>query len=322
MKYKISSFSKRLKVLFLILTVLVLALALVVIAYFHSLSPVSSSFQKSYFRVELGTSVNQIASNLKEDGLIRSGTAFEIYTRVHHLTRLQAGTYTLSPSLDVPEIVSKMVKGDVAKDLFTILPGKRIDQIKEAFKKTGYPDVQIEAALNPATYSGHPALSSLPAGASLEGYLYPDSFQKQSDTPVEVIIRESLDEMQAHLTKDVVDGFTAQGLNVYQGITLASIVAQESGDSTAQPTIAQVFLLRLRQDMVLGSDVTAYYASDVAGVPRTVNIDSPYNTHLNKGLPPGPISNVTETALAAVAHPSTTTYLYFVAGDDGKIHFS
>jgi UPF0755 protein len=119
-----------------------------------------------------------------------------------------------------------------------------------------------------------------------------------------------------------VAGFGAQGLTVFQGVTLASIVAQESGNPSDQPTIAQVFLSRLRQGMDLQSDVTADYAADTAGVARSVSIDSPYNTYLHSGLPPGPISNVTASALSAVAHPSNTSYLYFIAGDDGKVHYS
>jgi UPF0755 protein len=105
-------------------------------------------------------------------------------------------------------------------------------------------------------------------------------------------------------------------------VILASIVNQESGDPNAQPTIAQVFLLRLKQGMLLQSNVTANYAADLAGVARNVAINSPYNTYLHQGLPPGPIGNVTASALKAVAHPSNTTYLFFIAGDNGAIHFS
>jgi UPF0755 protein len=152
--------------------------------------------------------------------------------------------------------------------------------------------------------------------------LYPDSFQKAANTPPTTIIRESLDEMEKHLTPDVVSGFAAQGLNTYQGMTMASIVYAESGDPASEPTVAQVFLLRLKQGSALGSDVTAFYAADLAGAGKTLGVDSPYNTRLNPGLPPGPIDSFTDIALQAVAHPSNTDYLYFVAGDNGVIHFS
>jgi UPF0755 protein len=215
-----------------------------------------------------------------------------------------------------------MVNGDVAKNLLTILPGKRLDQIKQVFAKHGYSASAIEDAFNPASYIGDRAISSLPAGASLEGYLYPDSFQKIIGTPATAIVKESLDEMSDHLNADIVQGFADHGLSVYQGVALASIVYQETDDPRYEPTVAQVFLKRLTADMPLQSNVTANYAADLAGVPRTINIDSPYNTYKHKGLTPGPIGNVVDSALRAVAFPSNTNYLYFIAGDDGKMHFS
>jgi UPF0755 protein len=291
--------------------------------YTTSLRPVSSSMTTSYFTVEAGSGVQQIATQLQRAGLIRSSQALVTYVRSNELHNdLQAGTYRLSPSMSVQVIVKKMVDGDVAKNLLTILPAKRLDQIKEAFRKAGYAQAAIDQAFNPSTYAGHPALVSLPVGASLEGYLYPDSFQKEADTPAETIIRQSLDEMQQHLTADVMNGFTAQGLTAFRGITLASIVVKETDNPVYQSTVAQVLLSRLKQDILLQSDPTADYGADLAGKPRSNSFDSPYNTYLHKGLTPGPISNVTGDALKAVAHPATTDYLYFVAGDDDSVHFS
>jgi UPF0755 protein len=293
------------------------------IQYNHNLQPVSSSTTAKYFTVSSGVGINQIAVNLQQAGLIRSAGAFETYVRDKELqASLQAGTYSLSPSMSTQQIVDKMVKGEVTKNLLTILPGLRVDQIEQAFAKSGYSQAEIDTVFNPVTYAGNPALTSLPAGAGLEGYLYPDSFQKEAGTPAATIVQESLNEMAQQLTPDIIQGFSVQGLSTYRGITLASIVLQESGDAAQEPTIAQVFISRLKQGMMLQSNVTADYAADIAGVPRSVNIDSPYNTYLHAGLPPGPISNVTAAALKAVAHPSNTNYLYFIAGDDGKIHYS
>ena len=292
--------------------------------YESNLGSVSSTAAPTvYFTVDSGNSLQQISTKLKSAGLIKSSRAFEIYARGRRqAAKIQTGTYSLSSSMSTPQILSKLVKGDVAKDLLTILPGKTLKQIKQAFTKAGYSDSDIATAFDPATYAGHPLIANLPAGASLEGLLYPDSFQKQLNTPASTIVRESLDEMQNLLTSDVVNGFAAQGLSVYQGLTLSSIVYQESGSSDYQPTVAQVFLLRLKQGMMLGSDVTAFYAADQAGQGKTLGVDSPYNTRLHTGLPPGPIGNFSVTAMNAVAHPSNTDYLFFVAGDNGVIHFS
>ncbi len=289
-------------------------------SYTNNLRPVSSSQQTVFFTVSFGDTKHQIAMNLKNAGLIRNTRAFEIYVRGSEFQNLQAGTYTLSPSMSAQKIVKKIATGDVTKNLITILPGKRLDQIKKVFTDNGYSASDVDQAFNPATYAGHPALASLPASASLEGYLYPDSFQKEIGTPATKIIRESLDEMQKKLTSDVIAGFSAQGLDTYKGITLASIVAQESSVPADQAVIAQVFLLRLKQGMALGSDPTAAYASAIAGQPLSFKIDSPYNTRVSVGLPPGPIGNVTQNSLQAVAHPSNTSYLYFLSGDDDKLY--
>lgn len=291
--------------------------------YSANLRPVSSSSEIHYFTVEKGAGARDISVKLKREGLIRSPRAFETYVRSNELRdKLQAGTFALSPSMSVQQIVNKIVDGEVAKNLLTILPGKRLDQIKEAFSKAGYSQSQIDEAFSRATYADHPLIANLPPGASLEGFLYPDSFQKLSDTLASTIVRQSLDEMQSYLKSDIVAGFSAQGLNIYQGMTLASIVYMETDDPNYQSTVAQVFLARLKKNMMLQSDTTYSYAADIAGQPRSVNFDSPYNTYLHKGLPPGPIANFTSSALAAVAYPATTDYLYFVSGDDHKTHFS
>lgn len=291
--------------------------------YNRNLAAVSSSSEVVYFPIETGSSLQEIAQDLSRVHLIRSATAFETYVRGRQLyAKMQAGTYALTPSMSTPQIVDKIVKGEVSKNYVTILPGKTVKQIKKAFLQAGYTDTEIETALDPATYAGHPLLSSLPTGATLEGLMYPDSFQRDANTPASTLVRESLDEMEKHLTQDIVAGFATQGLNEYQGITLASIVYAESGSPQSEPTVAQVFLLRLKQGMALGSDVTAFYAAGLAGQDKTLGVDSPYNTRLHTGLPPGPIGSFTDIALKAVAHPSSTDYLYFVAGDDGTIHFS
>lgn len=302
--------------------------------YNSNLGPVDSSSTKPVnFTVVSGSTVHEIGDDLKRADLIRSSQAFVTYVRGKNLfSQLQAGTYTFSQSMSTPQIVDKMVKGDVAKDLLTIPAGKTIKQIRQIFKNAGYNDAELDIALSPVTYAGHPALASLPKGATLEGYIYPDSYQKTNTTPPTAIIRQSLDQMQKHLTSQITNGFAARGLSTYQGIILASIVEKESGNPKYNATIAQVFESRLKQDMVLGSDVTALYGAVADNVELSedpeaaaaiaISHDSPYNTRIHAGLPPGPISNMTEDSLRAVAFPSNTDYLYFVNGGDCVIHFS
>ena len=292
-------------------------------AYINNLKPLGTSQQVHYFTVNAGNGVHQISVDLQQQGLIKSAYAFETYVRSNELhDKLQAGTYALTPAMSVQQIVRTLVSGDVAKNLITVLPGKRLDQVKSAFAKAGYSTAAIDAAFDASAYRDAPALASLPPGASLEGYLYPDSFQKSANTPSQTIVRESLDEFAQKLTPDLISGFGGHSLSVFKAVTLASIIQQETDDPTAQPIVAQVFESRLSQNMALGSDVTAFYGSALAGVAANVNTDSPYNTRLHTGLPPGPIGTVTISSLSAVAHPASTSYLYFLFGDDKKMHFS
>jgi UPF0755 protein len=309
-------------IIILVATLLVAMVTVLRVWYSDNLRPVSDDTTIVYFTVESGESNHEIATKLDRQELIRSSEAFETYLRSSENQILQAGTYKLSQSMSVQEIVQKMVDGEVAKNLLTILPGKRLDQIKNAFAKAGYSKDETKSAFDRANYIDHPALASLPKGATLEGYLYPDSFQQQTNTPASTIVRESLNEMQKYLTFEVTSGFAKQGLNTYKAITLASIVLQETDDPSYQPMVARVFLNRLNQDIALESDATYVYVADKSGIPRNAEIDSPYNTYKHRGLPPGPISNVTQSALKAVANPAKGDYLYFVAGDNGNVYFS
>jgi UPF0755 protein len=124
------------------------------------------------------------------------------------------------------------------------------------------------------------------------------------------------------LTPELRTGIVRQGLTVHEGVILASIIEQEVGKQSDRATVAQVFLKRRQMDMPLGSDVTAFYGAIKDGKTPSLTYDSPYNTLIHKGLPPGPISNVSDSSLQAVANPSPTDYLYFVAGDDGITYFS
>lgn len=292
--------------------------------YADNLQPVSASSAKQYITITTGATLSQIASQLVDAKLIRSDQAFVWYISAQNARdKLQAGTYSFTPSQSTQEIADAIIHGKVASDLVTILPAQRLDQVRQAFIKSGFSASAVDAALEPTQYRGSfPALADNPATASLEGFLYPDSFQKTADTDPRRIIEESLTEMQDHLTPDIRSGFTAHGLTVFQGVTLASIVEQEVPGQNDRNQAAQVFLKRLSIGMVLGSDVTAFYGAIHDGLPPSVTYDSPYNTRLHAGLPPGPISNVNESSLQAVAHPANTDWLYFVAGDDGTTHFA
>ncbi|HVS58191.1 MAG TPA: endolytic transglycosylase MltG [Candidatus Saccharimonadales bacterium] len=308
----------------ILLAILVVAAIIVHFMYTENLRPVSNNGKSQVFTVATDSSLKQIAVQLKQAGLIRDTRAFELYVAVHdERDKLQAGTYKFSPSESVQQIVDALVHGKVATDLVTIVPGARIDQIRQSFINAGFKPAAIDAALQAGQYrADYPALADNPASSTLEGFLYPDSYQKTASTDPRTIVEEALTEMQNHLTASIRASFASEGLTTYQGVTLASIVEQEVSSSTDRPQVAQVFLTRLKKDMPLGSDVTAFYGAIKAGVAPTTSYDSPYNTLLHKGLPPGPIGGVSDSSLQAVAHPARTDWLYFVTGDDGVTHFS
>ncbi len=292
--------------------------------YESNLRPLSSSQKSQLFTIPSGTSVKEISTMLEEAKLIRTAWAFEWYVRNKNLRDdLLAGTYSLRPNLSIPQVTEVLTQGKVATTLVTILPGQRVDQIREALiNKYGFSPADVDIALDPNNYTDHPALVDKPKGANLEGYIYPETFQKTADSKPQTIIRASLEEMQQQLTPELRAGIVRQGLTVHQGVILASIIEQEVGKPEDKDKVAQIFLRRLKESKALESDATAPYGAVLAGQSPSITYDSPYNTYKNPGLTPTPISNVSASSLEAVAKPATTDFLYFVSGDDGKTYFS
>lgn len=327
MRYQVNNSNKSLKISLIIFATIIITFLLgafiVRKTYFDNLKPVSASQKTQVVDIPLGSSVNQISAQLKKQGVIKSSWAFEWYVRNNSLRdKLQAGTYYLRPNQDVEEIVNVITQGKTATDLVTILPGQRIDQIRATLIRSGFTEDDVDKALDPAQYTGHPALVDKPAEASLEGYIYPESFQKGPKTTAQTIVKSSLDEMQKVLTPALKAAIIKQGLTVHQGIILASVIDQEVSNPDDKKVVSQVFLKRLSEDRRLQSDVTAFYGAIKADHKASVDYDSDYNTYLRDGLPIGPISNVSRLGLEAVAYPANSNYLYFVAGDDGKTYYS
>lgn len=331
MKYRSQRRSRRVPlkvwtILFSLIVILVAGSFLVWHIYNTDLRQVSSNQSTQIFTVQSGSSVKDIAVDLEKTHLIRSAWAMQLYIHQKELgAKLQAGTYALSPSQDTPSIVTTMTSGKVATRLVTIVPGQRIDQVRARLINSGFTPATVDQALQPDQYADLPVMAFKPATVNtLEGLLWPNSFQKNPDTDPSVIIRESLTEMGTHLTPDVQTAFANEGLTTYQGVVLASIVEQEvgSGKPTDQTQVAQVFLSRLKAGSTLGSDVTARYGAIAAGKTPSLTYDSPYNTLLHPGLPPTPISTISADSLYAATHPAATGWLYFVTGDNGTTYFS
>lgn len=289
------------------------------------------------FSIESGSGVSDIASSLKQAGLIRDSLVFQLYIRLNSGGKtLKAGGYELTKSMSVEEIADILLKGGKENVFgFTIYPGETIRAIKERLVAAGYDAEVVEEGFN-AEYRGNYdwIFDGRPEGASLEGYLYGDTYEFYKDDTIEEIITKVLTEMASVLEEhNFRELFAAHELNLYQGITLASIVQREA-KAQDQKTVAQVFYNRLREGMSLGSDVTTQYAMDLIDPERTsgmteeekLSLDSPYNTRNPNviGLPYGPISNPGLSALQAVATPDDNAieYLYFLTGDDNEMYYS
>lgn len=291
--------------------------------YYQKLGPVSKDQTTQVITIKSGSTSKEIANLLESKHLIKSAWAFELYVHSKQVgDKLKAGTYALSPSQGTKEIIATISKGAVTTNLVTILPGRRIDQVRADLINAGFQPEAVDRALEPSQYADMPVLAYKPAGASLEGLLYPDSFQRTADTDPSVIIRESLAEMGQHITTDLQTAYANHGLSVYQGLILASMLEKEVSKPSDRAQAAQVFLKRNSTGMMLGSDVTAFYGAILAGKPPTTGYDSPYNTLLHTGFPPTPISSISANSLQSAANPAGTDWLYFVAGDDGNTYFS
>lgn len=323
-----------LAVIGIFVAVLGIAFATAAVVYTTLASPKTSDKSELILvTIESGAIASDIGKTLESKGIIRSQLAFDIYTRISGTRdRLQAGTYRLSPSQTVEQVVGHLLRGDVDTFQITFFPGamlvdasdkpvnKKLD-VTTVLIRAGYDKAAIDAAL--AKVYIHPLLVGKPDSADLEGYVYGETYNFNSGATVEQILLRTFDEMYAVVEKnDLVARYNARGLSLYQAITLASIVQGEVSTESDRRAVAAVFFNRLDVGMALGADITFVYAANKLGVAPISTLNSPYNTRINRGLPPGPIAAPGITSLLAVANPATSDFLFFVAGDDGTTHFA
>lgn len=340
---KIKKCIKNRTILFVVGLVLAIIVGFVVgsvVWYNNQLRPVGSDIsQLKLITITNGSTPGQVGRLLEDESIIRNSSVFDIYIRLSgQQNKLQAGTYRLSSAESTQQIVEHLVSGSVDEFSITFYPGatlvdntdaKKKYDVTTVLRKAGYSDAEISAAFS-AKYES-PLFAGRPSGADLEGYIYGQTYNFSTGSKLTEILSRTFEEFYSVVKKnDLISKFKSHGLNLYQGITLASIVQREVGDNPEdreqvakdQKQVAQVFYLRLKLGMTLGSDVTYQYIADKTGVPRDTDLDSPYNTRRYPGLPPGPIASPGLSALLAVANPAKGDYLYFLTGDDKKIYFA
>lgn len=333
---KKKSVMKRIVSIIITLAVIAAACGGLVFWYFDSLTPVVKNCDDNRcpdmeFIIHEGATIDAIVDDLNRAELIKSQFFFKVNIKLNYGDKaLKSGKYILNKGMSANQIVETIINGSNGSNVFTftVLPGETIFDVKKKLLDVGYSNEAIDAALN-KNYDS-PILSDK-KGDTIEGYLFGETYEFFNDDSVEKIIETFISGMEAVVEDNqLIEKFAARGLSLYEGITLASIVQKEA-KTADQPTVAQVFFKRLAEGLPLGSDVTVTYALDKQNPNRNrddtavgdaINIDSPYNTRKNTGLPAGPISNPGISALLAVANPSDTDYYYFLTGDDGKMYYS
>jgi UPF0755 protein len=276
-----------------------------------------------------GESVPSITGKLWQAGLISNPGAFRSYLQYTGMDiTLKSGDYKLSPAMSPIEIANAIQSSISADVTLTILPGWRVEEIANSVSTSGFnitPEEFLQAVRNhPEGYS----FSSCLPDDSLEGYLFPGSYTMPRDTIIDSLLPKILDNFEAQVNAELRNGFITQGLDICQAVTLASIVQREAVLEEEMPLIASVFYNRLNSGAELASDPTVQYALGFNQDQGTwwtnplslqdLQVNSPYNSYINKGLPPGPISNPGLTALRSVAFPAQTNYYYFRAACDGS----
>jgi UPF0755 protein len=312
--------------------------------------PAGSTHQEITFVVEPGTPARVIAENLAARGLVADARLFEAYVRTTGMAeRLEAGTYTLSPDMTPVEIAQALQNAYRESITVTIPEGWRLEQTADALSDGGtiaplsgifdgdeYRRLATQPGWKPDSIEGTGEpwafLSLRPADATLEGYLYPDTYQLDAENATATeLLRRQIEAFSAKVLPVYIEASEGMSttLSLHETLTLASIVEREAVAADERPTIAGVYLNRLAKGMKLEADPTVQYAMGYQ--PETDqwwkspvfleeygSVISPYNTYLNPGLPPGPIASPGLGSIEAVLSPAQHDYLFFVALPDGS----
>jgi len=297
--------------------------------------PISDDPTSISFIIQPGETAIGIGERLQEQGLITDATLFRRFLQYNGLdASLEAGEYQLRRDMTMREIAESLQNSLMVEVAITIPEGWRAEQVADLLAAENIMDGSIFlAAVRQGDVIDHPLLADRPAGANLEGYLFPETYRLPAQATPEDLLTRMLDTMQARLPIGWESMAAAQGLSLYEVITLASIVEREAVVPAERPTIASVYLNRLKEGMYLQADPTVQYAMGYQPdtgqwwkTPVTLeeyeNVNSPYNTYLYPDLPPGPIASPGASSIAAVLQPAQTTYLFFLGRGDGSHIFA
>ena len=279
--------------------------------YYQIKTPLIQEGQETLFIIEKGQGLKEIAANLEEVELIRSKNWFMTYIFYRGwAAQLQAGEYLLNPSWNISQIAQKIVKGEIIsfEVLITIPEGFTLKQIDARLAKAGL------------IKSGE-----LASKTELEGYLFPDTYQFNKDTELEEIIEIMRENFNTKLDEELKQEIVKQGKTIDQIIIMASLLEKEVPLYEDRQIAAGIFWKRIATNYPLQSCATIAYVLEIDKWIYSIEdteINSPYNTYQNIGLPPGPISNPGLSAIKAAIYYKTSDYNFFLSKPDGETVFS
>jgi len=277
--------------------------------------------------ISSGMSTGHIGDLLEKEGLIQNSFVFKFVVRALEVEHsLQAGYYFLRPQMSLVEIINHLNTGDILLKRVVIPEGFEIEQIAKTLADHGLADeVHFKRlAFNGSLIFGEDMPHDLPID-SLEGYLFPDTYFFSLSQTEESIIRQMIQRFTNVVTNEVLPLLSDSSFTLHELVTLASIVEKEIMVAEERALAASVYLNRLDINMPLQADPTVRYVTEEKRpqvLYKDLDIDSPYNTYRNLGLPPGPIASPGLASMLAVLNPKETDYLFFVSRRDGTHEFT
>lgn len=297
----------------------------------NGMKPVASSDTPVEFTIEPGMRTVQIANLLEEKGLIKNALLFKGYLKLKNEgSRFMAGIYEAKPGITYDEIISMLNNGEVKPEemiRFTIPEGYTVRQMSETISsESGLDAKEFIKLTDQVTGWDVPIVNEIPKNEELihplEGYLFPATYEVPKDTTEHEIIQKMLNQMEKRLGEipNWENLLKQRGLTLHELLTVASLVEREVVVDKERALVAGVIYNRLEQNMKLEIDATVQYLLDKPKerlLYKDLEVDSPYNTYRNKGLPPGPISNPSLASIEAALKPESSDYLFYVTKKDG-----
>ncbi len=317
--------SKRSKMIFYVLSLpVIVAVVFGAFLFIYAVTPIHSEREKTVVvDIPTGTSLIKVIKILHDADLVQNRFLFHVLIAVKGGVRsVRAGEYEFAATITPSHLVDKLLHGDIKKYRVTIYEDSSLSQVALRLKE--YKLINEKDFFELSQNEGF--LSSLGIrSSSMEGYLFPDTYFLDRSMTTRQIMRMMVERFQSKVSPEMIRQAAQKGLNVNQFVTFASLVGKESGYAAEKPLIAAVFYNRLKKGMPLQCDPTAVY--DLKNFKGKVmrfhyKRESPYNTYLIRGLPPGPIASPGLDSFQAILQPAEVDYLYFVSKGDGTHYFS